>query len=46
MDIFSSYKVKIKESNKCFDDTTVLYRKATNFFIHVCIKEWNVLFFV
>lgn len=40
MQIFSSYKVKIKHYNKIFEETVGLYRGAVSFFIEVCEKEW------
>lgn len=41
MKIFSTYKVKIKDSHKALSDTVGLYRKVTDFFIEVCLAEWN-----
>ena len=41
MKLFSTYKVKIKESNGCFYDTAELYRKAVDFFIDVILKKWD-----
>lgn len=43
MNIFSSYKVKIKHYNHIFEQTVRIYRNAVSFFIDVCGKEWNVL---
>lgn len=43
MNIFSSYKVKIKHYNHIFDQTVEIYRNAVSFFIEVCDKEWDVL---
>ena len=43
MKIFSTYKVKIKDSHKAFGDTIDLYRKATGFFIEICLAEWNAI---
>lgn len=43
MKIYSSYKVKIKNYNKIFEDTVKIYREATSFFIDVCDKEWDIL---
>ena len=43
MKIFSTYKVKIKDSHKAFGDTIDLYRKVTNFFIEICLAEWNAI---
>ena len=43
MNIFSSYKVKIKHYNHIFEQTVEIYRNAVSFFIGVCDKEWEVL---
>ena len=43
MNIFSSYKVKIKHYNHIFEQTIEIYRNAVSFFIEVCDKEWDVL---
>ena len=43
MNIFSSYKVKIKHYNHIFVQTVEIYRNAVSFFIGVCDKEWEVL---
>ena len=43
MEIYSSYKVKIKHYNKIFSQTVEIYRKSVSFFIEVCNKEWNQL---
>ena len=43
MNIFSSYKVKIKHYNHIFKETVNIYRSAVSFFIDICDKEWNVL---
>lgn len=43
MNIFSSYKVKIKHYNHIFEQTVEIYRNAVSFFIDVCDKEWDVL---
>lgn len=43
MNIFSSYKVKIKQYNHIFEQTVKIYRNAVSFFIDVCDKEWDVL---
>ena len=43
MNIFSSYKVKIKHYNHIFEQTVEIYRNAVSFFIDVCDKEWGVL---
>ena len=41
MKIYSTYKVKIKDNHSAFADTVDLYRQATDFFIEVCLAEWN-----
>ena len=41
MNIFSSYSVKIKHYNKIFRNTVKLYRQAVDFFINVCLNEWD-----
>ena len=43
MNIFSSYKVKIKHYNHIFEQTVEIYRNAVSFFIDVCDKEWEIL---
>lgn len=43
MNIFSSYKVKIKNYNKIFLQTVEKYRNAVSFFLDVCDKEWDIL---
>ena len=43
MNIFSSYKVKIKHYNHIFERTVEIYRSAVSFFIDVCDKEWKEL---
>ena len=41
MKIFSTYSVKIKHYNRIFKDTVRLYREAVDFFIAVCLTEWD-----
>lgn len=41
MKIFSTYSVKIKHYNHIFKDTVSVYRKAVDFFINVCLTEWE-----
>lgn len=43
MDIISTYGVKMKEYNCIFKDTIALYRNAVDFFIGVCLSEWESL---
>lgn len=41
MEIFSTYSVKIKGQNRIFRDTAEIYRSAVDFFIGVCLTEWD-----
>ena len=41
MKIMSTYKVKIKESSKIFQDTALIYRQAVDYLIDVVLYEWN-----
>ncbi len=41
MDIFTTYSVKIKHYNDIFRETVSIYRKAVDFLIDVCIREWG-----
>lgn len=41
MKITSTYSVKIKEYNHIFKDTVTLYRKSVDFFINVCLENWD-----
>ena len=41
MRIYSTYSIKIKHYSNIFKDTVSLYRKAVDFFIDVCLNEWN-----
>ena len=43
MKIISTYSVKIKEYNHIFKDTVLLYRRAVDFFINVCLENWDVI---
>ena len=43
MKVVTSYSVKIKQYNRIFNDTVNLYREAVDFFIEVCLSEWDVL---
>ena len=43
MRCYSLYSVKIKHYNHILKETISLYRKATDFFLQVCLKEWDVL---
>lgn len=37
------YSVKIKHYNHIFRDTLMIYRKAVDFFVSLCLDEWNVI---
>lgn len=41
--IHTSYSVKIKRYNCIFNDTVAVYRNAVDFFIEVCLNEWDGL---
>ena len=41
MHIISSYKVKIKNFNHCFDETNRVYQEVVSFFMDICQKEWE-----
>ena len=41
MEIHSTYTCKIREYNFCFKNTVAVYRKAVDFLIDVCMKEWS-----
>lgn len=41
MEIHSTYKCKIRHYNKCLKDTVIIYRRAVDFLIDVCMKEWS-----
>ena len=41
MKISSTYSVKIKHYNRIFKDTVAIYRNAVDFFINVCVNEWD-----
>lgn len=43
MNVISSYKVKIKDMNHCFNETIYMYQEAISFFMDVCQKEWSLL---
>ena len=43
MRYYSLYSVKIKHYNHILKETVSLYRKVTDFFLQVCLKEWDVL---
>lgn len=41
MNITSMYSVKIKEYRHIFKESIEQYRSATDFFIGICLKEWD-----
>ena len=41
MEIFSTYSVKIKHYNKILKPTLLCYRSAVDYFINVCLSEWD-----
>ena len=41
MEIYTSYSVKIKHYNRIFEKTAHLYQDAVDFFINVCLQEWD-----
>lgn len=41
MKILTTYKVKIKDSHGTFSATVDIYRQVVNFFIEVCLNEWD-----
>ena len=41
MDILSMYSVKIKEYRHIFKESLQIYHSAVDFFIDVCLKEWD-----
>ena len=43
MDVITCYPVKIKHYNHIFDETIKLYRCAVDFFIKVCLDEWDAV---
>lgn len=38
-----TYSVKIKHINHLFDVTTKLYRNAVDFFLSVCLGNWDMI---
>ena len=41
MKIYTSYSIKIKKYDNIFKDTVAIYREAVDFFIDVCMREWD-----
>lgn len=44
MQIYTTYKVKIKHFSHIFTDTVAIYRRAVDYLIGVCISEWEDIF--
>ena len=43
MQIYTTYKVKIKHYNHIFKDTVAIYRNAVDYLISVCNAKWDEL---
>ena len=43
MELVSTYSVRIKDFSHIFDKTAELYRDAADFFISVCMREWDTV---
>lgn len=43
MQIYTTYKVKIKHYNRIFKDTVTVYRHAVDYLIDVCNENWDIL---
>ena len=43
MEQVSSYSVRINEYSHVFDRTVNVYRSAVDFFVSVCLKEWDTI---
>lgn len=43
MQIYTTYKVKIKHYNHIFKETVSIYRRAVDFLIEVCLCEWHTI---
>lgn len=41
MDIYTTYKVKIKHYNHIFKQTVAIYRSAVDYLIAVCHENWE-----
>ena len=41
MQIYTSYSVKIKHYNHIFKDTVIIYRRAVDYLITVCLDNWD-----
>lgn len=43
MQIYTTYKVKIKHYNHIFKDTVAVYRHAVDYLIGVCDENWGAI---
>lgn len=43
MESYMTYSIKVKHYNHIFDATTKLYRNALEFFLQVCLENWEQL---
>lgn len=43
MQIYTTYKVKIKHYNHIFKDTVAVYRRAVDYLIGVCDENWDTI---
>ena len=43
MQIYTTYKVKIKHYNHIFKDTVAVYRRAVDYLIDVCDENWGAI---
>ena len=43
MQIYTTYKVKIKHYNPIFKQTVVIYRSAVDYLIAVCNENWEYI---
>ena len=41
MYVYSTYSVKIKHYNNIFKSTVEIYRRAVDFFLKVCLDNWD-----
>ena len=41
MQIYSTYKVKIKHYNHIFKETVAVYRNAVDYLLEVCNENWE-----
>lgn len=43
MQIYTTYKVKIKHYSHIFKDTVAVYRNAVDYLINICYENWDEL---